>query len=93
MKRLDAIDEGDGTALDNSVVFFGSSLKDGNSHSNIDLPVACVGRAGGALEPAGHVVCPQDTPIANLHMSTLQWFGIDAKDFNGLSAQRIPQLT
>jgi hypothetical protein len=54
----------------------GSSLKDGRSHSNDDLPVACVGRAGGALNPAGHAVCPADTHIADLHLTTLPWFGI-----------------
>jgi hypothetical protein len=90
MAKLDAIDEGNGTALDNSVVFFGSSLKDGHPHSNIDLPIACVGRAGGALQPAGHLLCPEDTPIADLHLTTLTWFGIEAEDFNGLGAKRIP---
>ncbi len=87
MKRLDSIDEGNGTALDNSVVFFGSSLKDGDPHSNIDLPIACVGRAGGRLNPGGHVVCPEETPIADLHLTTLGWFGIEASDFNNLGAK------
>ncbi|MEM9366024.1 MAG: DUF1552 domain-containing protein [Planctomycetota bacterium] len=92
MKRLDAIDEGNGSALDNSVVFFGSSLKDGDPHSNIDLPIACVGRAGGALKPAGHVICPENTHIADLHLSTLRWFGCEADDFNGLEAKPIAEL-
>ena len=93
MQRLDEIDEGNGSALDNSVVFFGSSLKDGHAHSNIDLPIACVGRAGGALKPAGHVICPENTPIADLHLTTLEWFGIAANDFNNLGARRIPALS
>jgi hypothetical protein len=93
LQRLDTIDEGSGTALDNSVVFFGSSLKDGHPHSNIDLPIACVGRAGGALKPAGHVICPENTPIADLHLTTLGWFGIEARDFNDLKAKPIAQLS
>lgn len=93
LKRLDAIDEGNGTALDNSVVFFGSSLKDGHPHSNIDLPIACVGRAGGALKPAGHVICAENTHIADLHLTTLGWFGIEAADFNGLEAKPIAKLS
>ena len=93
LERLDAIREGDASALDNSVVFFGSSLKDGHPHSNIDLPIACVGRAGGALKPSGHVLCPPDTHIADLHLSTLGWFGIEADDFNGLGAKRIAELS
>ena len=93
MERLDAIDEGNGSALDNSVVFFGSSLKDGDPHSNIDLPIACVGRAGGALKPAGHVICPQNTHVADLHLSTLRWFGLGVDDFNGLGAKPISELS
>lgn len=92
MERLDAIDEGNGSALDNSVVFFGSSLKDGDPHSNIDLPIACVGRAGGALKPAGHVICPENTHVADLHLSTLRWFGMEADDFNDLGAKPIKEL-
>lgn len=93
MHRLDQIDEGDSTALDNSVVFFGSSLKDGHPHSNVDLPVCCVGRAGGALKPAGHLICPEDTHIADLHRSTLGWFGLPDDDFNGLETKPIPGLS
>jgi hypothetical protein len=93
LARLDAIQEGNGTALDNSVVFFGSSLKEGHIHSNIDLPIACFGRAGGRLKPVGHVICPEETSIANLHLTTLRWFGIEASDFNGMSTGTIPQLT
>ena len=92
MGRLDGINEGDGSALDNSVVFFGSSLKDGHPHSNIDLPIACVGRAGGALKPSGHVICPENTHIADLHLTTLDWYGLEEKDFNGLGARRLSGL-
>ena len=92
MSRLDGIDEGNGTALDNSVVFFGSSLKDGHAHSNLDLPIACLGRAGGKLKPAGIVTCEENTHIADLHLTTLNWFGIEAEDFNGLGAKRIAKL-
>ena len=87
MHRLDQIDEGESTALDNSLVFFGSSLKDGHPHSNIDLPILCVGRAGGALQPAGQVFCGEESHIADLHLSTLGWYGIEAGDFNGLGAK------
>lgn len=92
LSRLDSIDEQDGTALDNSVVFFGSSLKDGDAHSNIDLPIACFGRAGGRLKPAGHVICPENTHISNLHLTTLRWFGAEQSDFNGQSAKVISEL-
>lgn len=92
MKRLDSIQEGNGTALDNSIIFFGSSLKDGHPHSNVDLPIACVGRAGGALRPAGQVFCAENTHVTDLHLTTLRCFGVDASDFNGTSAKPIEDI-
>ena len=46
LERLDSIDEGNGSLLDNSLVFFGSSLKDGHLHSCEDLPIAMFGTSG-----------------------------------------------
>ena len=39
LKRLDSIQEGDGTLLDHSMVLYGSGLADGNKHTHHDLPV------------------------------------------------------
>jgi hypothetical protein len=48
-RRLDAIQEGERTALDNSMLMICSSMMTGN-HENDQLPVAIVGRAGGGIE-------------------------------------------
>lgn len=92
LNRLEAIREGDGTLLDHSVVFFGSSLKDGQEHANTDLPVVMAGGLGGRIKHAGHLICPEDTNIANLHLTTVRWFGIQSDGFNGMSTGPISQL-
>lgn len=46
--RLDAIQEGERTALDNSILLFCSSMMTGN-HDNDELPVIMVGRGGGTI--------------------------------------------
>ncbi len=92
LKRLDSIREGDGTLLDHSVVFFGSSLKDGQEHANWDLPVVMAGGLGGRIKHAGHLMCAEDTNIANLHLTTVRWFGVEADSFNGMSTGPISQL-
>lgn len=83
--NADPIDEGTGSALAGSVVFFSPSLKDADPHWNIDHPIARVGRAGGALTPAGHVICRmENTHVATWPTctpSTLRWFGLDVDDF------------
>jgi hypothetical protein len=49
LARLDAVPEGDGTMLDNSLVVWGSELAKGNSHSFEKMPFVVAGGAGGRL--------------------------------------------
>jgi hypothetical protein len=74
--RLAAIDEGNGkTALDDTLVVFGSEIEDGNSHSHSNLPVVVVGHGGGVAPGGRHVRHARGTPIANLFSTVLQSFG------------------
>ncbi len=50
MDALDAIPEGDGTVLDNTLLVWGNELSRGNSHGNNPVPFVLLGGAGGALE-------------------------------------------
>ena len=47
--KLDGIQEGEQTALDNSMLMFCSSMMTGN-HNNDELPVIMVGRGGGKIK-------------------------------------------
>ncbi|MEX2213877.1 MAG: DUF1552 domain-containing protein [Phycisphaeraceae bacterium] len=48
-KKLDAIQEGERTLLDNSMIMFCSSMMTGN-HNNDQLPVVVLGRGGGRIK-------------------------------------------
>ncbi|MCA9620192.1 MAG: DUF1552 domain-containing protein [Myxococcales bacterium] len=48
---LDSVDEGGATLLDNSVVYLGSDVGDGWSHSHQNLPCMLAGGGAGALNP------------------------------------------
>ncbi len=76
------IDEGGRNLLDNSMVLYGSGLKDGNGHIRKDLPILLAGRGGGSLKPGRHIACGKGTPIANLHLSLLHRMGIESDRFN-----------
>ena len=56
LTKMQAIDEGDGTLLDHSAVFFSSEIEDGNSHSHFNMPIVLAGKAGGAFHPGKHIV-------------------------------------
>jgi hypothetical protein len=50
LAKLDAVPEGNGTLLDNSLVVWGSELGKGNSHSFEKVPFVVAGGAGGKLK-------------------------------------------
>ena len=81
LDRMKSIKEGEGTLLDNSLVMFGSSLRDGNSHNPHNLPLILAGKGGGAMKTGRHIVSPKDTPLCNLYLSMLQTSGVKVDRF------------
>lgn len=81
LQKMKSLDENGSSLLDNSMVMFGSSLKDGNRHSEHDLPIILAGRGKGSLRPGRRVRAPKDTPLCNLHLAMLQRMGIEADKF------------
>ena len=74
--KMDKVEEGEGTLLDNMIFTFGSGISDGSLHVYTDLPTVVAGRAGGALDAGRHVKSAQGTPIANLWLSMAQMMGL-----------------
>jgi hypothetical protein len=81
MRRLKEIKEGEQSLLDNSMILFGSSLRDGDRHDPHNLPILLGGRAGGRLNTGQHLVFDKDTPLANLYVSMLDAFGTPIERF------------
>jgi hypothetical protein len=67
--------------LDNSIVLFGSGLRDGNSHNPHNLPILVAGRGGGRLATGQHLSYGPDTPLANLYLTLLDACGVAADRF------------
>jgi len=81
MDRMKQIKEGESNLLDNSMLLFGSALRDGNSHNPHDLPMLLAGRAGGTLSPGRHLSYEKDTPLCNLYVSMLERMGTPVERF------------
>ena len=81
LNKLKSIPDGEGTLLDNSLVLFGSGLRDGNRHSPVNLPILVGGRAGGGLKTGMHVSFDPKTPLANLYQSVLHVWDIEGIQF------------
>jgi hypothetical protein len=55
LDQLKGIQEGGGTALDNSVAWYASDCSDGKAHSHTDMPFIIAGRGGGELKTGRYV--------------------------------------
>jgi hypothetical protein len=77
--KLDAIDDGNGTLLDNSVLLYGSDMH-GSNHDANELPIVTLGSAGGVFRTNQHLVfepTPNDRPLRDLYRTILtHGFGI-----------------
>jgi hypothetical protein len=76
LEKMQAIKEGDGTLLDNSMVVYGGGISDGNRHNHDDLPILVAGKGGGTIKTGRHVRHTQNTPLNNLYLSMLDRMGI-----------------
>ena len=56
LDKLKAIQEGEATALDNSIVWHASDVSDGEAHTTTDMPFMIAGRAAGALKSGRYEV-------------------------------------
>jgi hypothetical protein len=87
-RRLDAIQEGERTALDNSMVLMCSSMMAGAKHDNDQLPMVMLGRAGGTIE-TGRVLDYSGKPdrqMCRLYLSLMDKMGVREKTFGDATA-------
>ena len=81
-QKLDAVQEGERTALDNAMIMLCSSMMTGN-HNNDQLPVVVVGRGGGRIE-TGKVLNYREQPnrqMCRLFMSLMDKMEVRPKQF------------
>lgn len=73
--KLDAINEGNGTLLDNTLIVWGH--ENGNTaHRQDNAPFLLAGKAGGALRTGRYLNFPAKTPHAMLLVSVAQLMGL-----------------
>ena len=76
LDKLRSTADGDGSLLDHVTLLYGAGMSDSNAHNPHDLPIILVGGGAGRLKGGRHVRFPKDTPLANLHLTLLDKFGV-----------------
>ncbi len=92
-RRLDAIQEGERTALDNSMILMCSSMMAGAKHDNDQLPMVMLGRAGGRIE-TGRVLDysgKTDRQMCRLYLSLMDKMGVREQAF-GDACEPLPDV-
>ncbi|GMV38527.1 MAG: hypothetical protein AMXMBFR64_02430 [Myxococcales bacterium] len=80
LTRLDAMPEGDGTVLDNTLVYFSSEVSDGNLHNHVNMPVLVAGGTK-VFQSGRHVKLDGNPPVANLFTTILNACGVPNAKF------------
>jgi len=90
LERLAAVEEGDATLLDKTMILYGSPMADANLHNHRRAPLIALGGANGALQGNLHLKAPDGTPMANAMLSLLHGLGHDDMASFGDSTGDLP---
>jgi hypothetical protein len=81
LNRLKNLDEGGTSLLDNSMIMVGGTIKDGNRHTEENLPLLLAGRGKGTIRPGRRLRAEKKTPLCNLYVSLLDRMGVKVASF------------
>ena len=73
LEKLKSIEDGGGSLLDHSLLFYGAGMGDSNSHASDPLPIVAIG--GGVGKGNRHVQVPYRTPVGCLWLAVANRFG------------------
>lgn len=79
IRKMQSIDEGAGTLLDNSVIMYTSYMSNGG-HGRDDYPVLLAGQGGGAIKSGRHLDYGR-APVSNLYVEMLNMLGLNVESF------------
>ncbi|MHC2066385.1 DUF1552 domain-containing protein [Bremerella sp. T1] len=81
LRKMQSIQEGESTLLDNCMVLFGSSMSDGNRHDPDNLPILLGGRGGNTLNSGRHLAAEGMVPLCNVYHAMLERMGVEVEAF------------
>lgn len=76
LDKLRATPDGDGTLLEHATVIYGAGIADSNSHAPVNIPFVLAGGGAGNLKGGRHTHF-KDVPLANLHLTLMDQFGVN----------------
>lgn len=87
IEKLKATPDGDGTLLDHSMIMFGSGIANSDRHTHGPLHPVIIGGGGGTIKGGRHIAYPDNTPLANLHLTLLDKMGVPMEKLGDSTGQ------
>lgn len=91
LERMNEVQEGERTMLDNSVIFLSSEISDGDRHNQQNKPILLAGSAGGQITTGRHVVFDEE-PQPDLFIALLNMLGVPVTSFGTAGTKALTGL-
>lgn len=88
LTQLDAVPEGTGTMLDNTLVIWGSELGTGHSHDFRNVPFVVAGGGAGGVRTGRYLKVAPGTYHNRLIVSAMRFMGMDVEKFGSTDQER-----
>ncbi len=83
--------DGDGSLLDHMTMIYGAGIADSNSHAPVNIPFVLAGGGAGNLKGGRHTNL-KGVPLANLHLTLLDQFGVNRERIGDSTGRLDPSL-
>jgi hypothetical protein len=91
LEKLKTTPDGEGTLLDHMTLIYGAGIADSNTHAPVDIPFILAGGGAGNLRGGRHTRL-KDVPLANLHLTLLDQFGVHWDRIGDSTGRVDPQM-
>ena len=92
LEKMRSTPDGDGSLLDHTIMMYGTGMGDCNAHDPRSIPLVLAGGRSAQLKGGRHIRYAKETPLANLHLTLLDKFGVHV-DRLGDSTGRLDDRT
>src|SRR5262252_4047766 len=76
LEKMRSTQDGEGSLLDHATLIYGTGMGECNAHDPKSIPLVIAGDGAGSLKGGRHIRYPKETPLANLHLTLLENFGV-----------------
>jgi hypothetical protein len=91
LDKLRTTRDGDGALMDHVTMIYGAGIADSNAHATVNIPFVLAGGGAGNLKGGRHTHL-KDVPLANLHLTLMDQFGVKRESIGDSTGRVDPAI-